>query len=110
MALPVRTDRLTDAVYRAFGEVATLRRAAGGDVPGVRVILRRPTETAPLWQGEVPMSKPFVRIPFADVTALVKGAVVDGVDGRCWKIAEAPRRPGDGRNWQAGVEDAGPAS
>lgn len=107
MALPSRTSRLTDAVYRAHGEVATFRPAAGGEVPNVRVILRRPTDLAPLWQGEVPMTKPFVRVPLADVSALLKGDVLDGIDGRKWRIADAPRRPGDGRSWQAGVEDAG---
>lgn len=108
MALPARTARLTDAVFRSFGETATLRPAAGGDpVEDVRVILRRPTDTSPLWEGETVTANPFVRIPHADVTRLRKNDVVDGVDGRAWKIKDAPRRPGDGRVWVAEVIDHG---
>ena len=110
MALPARTSRLTDAIFRTFGETAVLLPAAGGETPTVRVILRRPTDTAPLWQGEVVMNKPFLRIPHADAATLKKGDVIDGVDGRKWKLAEPPLRPGDGRTWQAMVEDAGAAS
>lgn len=110
MALPSRTQRLTAAVYAAFGETATLRPAAGGAVPDVRVILRRPTDTAPLWSGEVAMSKPFIRCPVEDVASLKKDDVFDGIDGRRWKVDAAPLRPGDGRSWQAPVRDDGAAS
>lgn len=109
MALPARTSRLTDAVFRTFGETATLRPAAGGEPTTVRAILRRPTDTSPLWEGETVTAHPFVRIPVADVR-LRKGDVVDGLDGRKWKIKDAPRRPGDGRVWIAEVLDDGAAT
>ncbi len=109
MALPARTSRLTDAVFRAFGEegAVTVLHAAGGETADVRVILRRPTEALSLWQGEVATTQPFVRIPHVDCSTLRKGDRLDGIDDRMWKLAEAPVRPGDGRTWFARVEDAG---
>lgn len=110
MALPVRTARLTAAVFAAFGETATLRAAAGGETPGVRVKLRRPTDAAPLWDGAITVASPTVEVPFEDVDRLRQGDILDGIDGRCWKLTEAPTRPGDGRKWLAAVVDAGPAT
>lgn len=112
MALPARTSRLTDAVFRAFGEASTvtLTPDAGGESSQVRAILRRPTETMSLFDGEVPTTQPFVRVPHADAPALRRSDVLDGIDGRKWKLAEAPIRPGDGRTWVARVEDGGAAT
>jgi len=110
MALPARTSRLTDAVFRTFGETATLRPAAGGEPTTVRVRLRRPVAEQPLWDGEVPQVRPFVEVPHADAASLRKGDIVSGIDGRKWRLAEAPTRPGDGRKWRAAVEDAGAAT
>lgn len=112
MALPARTTRLTDAVFRAFGEAdpVVVRHKAGGETTGVRVTLRRPVEALSLWQGEVATAQPFVQIPVADAPALRKGDILASIDDRLWEITEAPVRPGDGRKWTARVQDAGAAT
>lgn len=110
MALPARTSRLTDAVFAAFGETATLYPAAGGETVTVRAKLRRPSGAEQLWQAETVVASPVIEIPYVDYPSLRRHDIVDGLDDRRWKITDAPTRPGDGRKWVAVVLDAGPAT
>lgn len=101
---------LTDAVFRTFGNEGggMLRPDSGGPHSPVRVILRRPTDEQRVETLGVVKAKPIIRIPAADAPSLRKGDLVD-VEDRCWRLAVAPRKPGDGRGWLAEVEEVGPA-
>lgn len=101
---------LTNTVFATFGTEGggTLRPDSGGPATGVRVILRRPTEEQRVEGMSVVKTKPILRIPVADAPTLRKGDLVD-VEDRCWRLASAPRKPGDARGWLVEIEDVGPA-
>jgi hypothetical protein len=98
---------MIDAQFATYGDAVPFVPASGVGPATVRVILRRPTDEQTLDTGRIVKSKPFIKVPFADVAHLVRDDQLDK-DGRRWKIAGAPTRPGDGKVWHADVIDMGP--
>ncbi len=90
-----------------------VRLVAGGpDIP-VRLAIEHPSETDRLIGASIERSRPWVEISVASVSGFKRGDIV--LVGKvapfvAWQVAEAPKRPGDGRHWRAEVEPLGPMS
>lgn len=91
---------------------AILRREGAADV-GIRVQLERPVE---MDRGDIvgfARAKPWVQISLLSAPALAKGdQILMGASApwEGWRVAGAPLRPGDGRDWRAEVEPLGPVA
>lgn len=86
--------------------------AGGSDIP-VRLAIEHPTETDRLVGASIERSRHLVEISVASVTGFKRGDIV--LVGKVapfmgWRVAEAPKRPGDGRHWRAEVESLGQMS
>lgn len=103
-------DAAIDADLRDDGWV---RPAAGGvDIP-VRLAIEHPTEDDRLIGASITRARPWVEISVAAIASLkLKDIVLVGrvAPFAAWRIAEAPKRPGDGRHWRAEIEQLGPMS
>lgn len=95
-----------------------LRPGRPDEVAGVPLAIDRPSSVATPFPGQagVVLSRPVAWLPLAFIvgSATVSVAVSKNDElvgeGRRWRIAAAPTRPGDGRWWRAEVEDQGAAS
>jgi hypothetical protein len=100
-------DAAIDAHLRDDAWIRPL--AAGADYL-VRVQIDHPTETDRLIGAGIERPRPVVELSVAAAPSLRKGDIVlvgTVAPFRGWRIAEAPRRPGDGRQWRAEVEPLG---
>lgn len=100
-------DAAIDAHLRDDGWLRPV--AGGGDLP-LRLAIEHPTETDRLLGSSIERARPWVEFSVASAPSLRKGDTV--LVGKVapftgWKIAEAPKRPGDGRQWRAEVEPLG---
>lgn len=84
-----------------------VRFAAGGEVDPVPVAIERPLEGETIERGQFAALKPLAWLPRQLVAALKAGDEIEG-EGRLWRVAAKPTRPGDGRWWRAELEDLGP--
>lgn len=100
-------DAAIDAHLRDDG---WLRPAAGGpDVP-VRVEIEHPAEAGRLEGAAFVRARPVVWISVGAVPSLRRAdQVLVGAAApfQGWRVAEAPTRPGDGRQWRAEIEPLG---
>lgn len=104
-----RIDAAIDAHLRDDGWVRPV--GGGADIP-VCVSIEHPSETDRVIGAGMERARPVIEISVASV-ALKKGdTVLIGAVApfRAWRVAEAPRRPGDGRQWMAEVEPLGTLS
>lgn len=100
---------LTDQTFATFGVPdCPWRAGSGAPATGVRTILRRPTDEQRIESLGVVKTKPLLRVPVVDAPTLRKGDLVD-IEDKAWRLAAAPRKPGDGRVWYVEVEEVGPA-
>lgn len=90
----VRDNLCDDAAYVASG---------GTPVPGYRVIVDEASDAVVLRGTSVILGKTYLEVEVAAVPGLKKGDAFD-VGTIRWRLAEAPRRPDDGRWWRAAVE------
>ncbi|ADL00695.1 head-tail joining protein [Brevundimonas subvibrioides] len=100
-------DAAIDAHLRDDGWI---RPKAGGPDVSARIAIEHPSETDRLIGAGIERSRPWVEISISSVPVLVKGdCVLVGAVAPFtgWRIAEAPKRPGDGRHWRAEVEPLG---
>ncbi|MBX3480089.1 MAG: hypothetical protein KF842_06790 [Caulobacter sp.] len=107
--MPDFLDHLAAADAAIVAHVFTpgaVRPVVGDDLDPVGVCIEQPAEEAQLQQGRLVRTRPVAWLSRAEVAALARGDLVEG-EGRRWKIASAPTRPGDGRFWRAEVEDQG---
>lgn len=87
-----------------------LRPVAGGADIAIRLAIEHPTETDRLSGAAIERSRPWIEFSVAAAPTLRRGdtilvgAVAPFIG---WRIAEAPKRPGDGRQWRAEVEPLG---
>lgn len=100
---------LDEAVAEHLGDAAEYRAQGTGEAVDIRWIFERPTNLVDLGRQDMPVTQPTAEIAVAEVAQLRKGDTVT-FDGRVWRVAGAPSRPGDGRWWVAVLEDAGAAS
>jgi hypothetical protein len=101
---------LDDAIDAHLRDDGWVRPVAGGADYPVRIQIDHPTETDRLIGAGVERQRPVVEISAASAPSLRKGDVVlvgAVAPFRGWRVAEAPRRPGDGRQWRAEVEPLG---
>ncbi len=102
--------RLDAAIDDHLRDDGWIRSATGGaDVP-VRLAIEHPTQTDAMAGVGLERSRPWVEVSVVSAPTLRKGDVV--LVGAIapfigWRIAEAPKRPGDGRQWRAEVEPLG---
>lgn len=110
MSFSDNLDRMDADLVEHACDPALLRPLAGGADVEISAILERPAEIEVIQSAQFPRSKPMVRIPVLLVASLKKGDIViqPPVGGLGYRLAEAPRRPDDGRWWLAAVEDLGP--
>lgn len=103
-------DQMDADVAAHVCDPALLRPAAGGADLVISAIVERPGEIETLQSGGIVRSKPVVQIPVLQLASLKAGDIVilPPVGGRGYKIAGAPKRPGDGRWWMADADDLGP--
>lgn len=100
-------DVAIDAYLRDDG---WLRPVGGGaDLP-LRLAIEHPTDTERMIGAGFERARPWVEFSLASAPSLRKGDTV--LVGKVapftgWRIAEAPKRPGDGRQWRAEVEPLG---
>lgn len=105
--LAAMVDNAVDLHLRDDGWIRPV--SGGSDVP-VRLAIEHPTDTDRLIGAGIERARPWVEIFVASFPALRKGdTVLVGKIGPFtgWRIAEAPKRPGDGRQWRAEVEPLG---
>lgn len=103
-------DKLDAAIDAHLRDDAWVRPVAGGVDYPVRVQIEHPTETDRMIGAGVERARPVVELSVSAAPALRKGdfVLVGAVAPfKGWRIAEAPRRPGDGRQWRAEVEPLG---
>lgn len=101
---------LDDAIDAHLRDDGWIRPVAGGADYPVRVQIEHPTDTDRLIGAGVERPRPVVEISVSAAPALRKGDVVlvgAVAPFQGWRIAEAPKRPGDGRQWRAEVEPLG---
>lgn len=97
---------LDTAVRDVLCDDAVYIPASGAPVPGMRIKLEEASESMVLQGANVVLGKSFIEVERAAVPKLKRNEAFD-VLGVRWKLAEAPRRPDDGRWWRAAVEKVG---
>lgn len=101
--------RLDAAVDAHLRDPALLRRPGRAD-QAVRVQLDRPVESERADGIGLTRPRPWVMISLLSAPDLAKGDLVllgAAAPYEGWRIAGAPTRPGDGRDWRADVEPVG---
>ena len=111
--MPDFNDHLTglDAAIDAhLRDEAWVRPVAGGADYPVRVQIDHTTDTDRVIGAGVERPRPVVELSVSAAPALRKGDIVlvgAVAPFQGWRLAEAPKRPGDGRQWRAEVEPLG---
>lgn len=113
MNFSAHLDRLDAAAEdHLCDDAAYLVQCAGAMVPA-RVMVERPENAERLQGVSITRARPEISVSVAAHPGLrqgdgfILGVWTDGVftpGTEAWRIAEAPRRPGDGRWWMAEVE------